>query len=169
MRATSRDAAKANGSRTLLPSTGVRAVRTFGACSRGHSFVAASAGELLKVLEEPGDVERLVVHGVDALGHQAAHDGTQLVPVSRDQDDPGFGVGLADAVEDLGAVAAGEPEVEQNHAGRFAQFHNGPGLVVGDADPEAVLAQQVPQVGAEVRIVEDQHERLPDRVLDQGH
>jgi hypothetical protein len=96
-------------------------------------------GQSPQVRQEPRDVERLVMHGIDPLGPELPDQRLHLVPVAGDQHDPRRRIRSPDPPEHHAAVPAGEPSVEQDDPGRLAQPLDRLAFVVGDADPIAAF------------------------------
>ena len=115
--------------------------------------------------QESWDVERFVADRIGPLAQYLPHGLIHLRAVAGDQDRARLRVGVAHQAEHGAAVAVGQFHVDQHDRERtVSQVLRRLTLIVGQADPVAALAEQVPEVGPQVLVVVDHH----DQRLTQG-
>ena len=128
-----------------------------------------SLARSLQRREQGRDIERLVADRVGPLGEHLRDELIHLRAVARDQHGARLGLASRTSRNTAAAVAVGYLHVDQDdlecrlleRLGRLA-------AVVRQADAEAALAEQVPEVCAQVAVVvDDQDQRLAERLVDQ--
>ena len=123
------------------------------------------------VVEQVRHVERLVADRVGPLGEHLLHGLVHLGAMAGDHDRPGLRVRFAaPAGRHWPPSPSGSfMSIRTTRNDVSAQLLGRRPLVVGQADAVAALAQQIPEVGAQVGVVvDDQHQRLANGFVDQA-